>query len=153
MSNELAVVVPGEHGDVLVCRNCGQTLTANDEGRGCKRCNWYQEWEEGEPSEWVQIVYGDPRPVGIDQSERDVRAAEFIRALLGKTLDVYDMEVHPPTTTSGATITVDDDVYRALEERAALSGMTAQELLEAGLGAAMLLGELNDPPEEQEDTT
>jgi hypothetical protein len=30
--------------------------------------------------------------------------------------------------------------------------MTAQELLEAGLGAAMLLGELNDTPEE-EDTT
>jgi hypothetical protein len=71
--------VPGEHGGVLVCRNCGQTLTADDEGRGCKRCNWYEEWEEGEPSEWVQIVYGDRRPVGINQSERDVRAAESRR--------------------------------------------------------------------------
>jgi len=72
---------------------------------------------------------------------------------MGKALDVYDVKVHPPTPTRGATITVDDDVYQALEERAARSGMTAQELLEAGLGAAMLLGELNDPPEERGNTT
>jgi hypothetical protein len=58
--------------------------------------------------------------------------------LVGKALDVYDVEVHPPTATRDATITVDDDVYQALEERAARSGMTAQELLEVGLGSAML---------------
>jgi len=57
---------------------------------------------------------------------------------MGKALDVHDVEVHPPTATSGATITVDNDVYQALEERAARSGMTVQELVEAGLGAAIL---------------
>jgi hypothetical protein len=73
-----------------------------------------------------------------DQAVRDACAAEFIRELLGKTLDVCDVEVHPPTATRGATITVDDDVYQALEERAARSGMIAQELLGAGLGTAKL---------------
>ena len=63
------------------------------------------------------------------------------------------MEVHPPTATGGATIIVDDDVYQALEERAAGSGRTAQELVEAGLGAAMLLGELDTPPEDPGNAT
>jgi hypothetical protein len=45
------------------------------------------------------------------------RTLEFIRLLMGKSLDVYDMEVHPPTATRGPTITVDDDVYQAHEER------------------------------------
>jgi hypothetical protein len=138
MSNELEIVVPGEYGDVLVCRHCGQTLTANSENRGCKRCNWYEEWAEAEPSEWVQIVYRDPRPVGIDQSARDARAAEFIRHLLGVTLDVYDVEIHPPTATSKPAITFnDDDDYQALEERAARSGMTVEELLEAVLWSTL----------------
>jgi hypothetical protein len=80
-----------------------------------------------------------------DEAAHEARTLEFIRLLVGKALDVYDVEVHPPTATRGPMITVDDDVYQALEERAARSGMTAQELLDAGLGAAMLLGELNDP--------
>jgi hypothetical protein len=88
-----------------------------------------------------------------DQAAHEARTLEFIRLLMGRALDVYDVEVHPPTATRGATITVDDDVYQALEERGARSGMSAQELLEAGLGAAMLLSELDDPPEEREDTT
>jgi hypothetical protein len=88
-----------------------------------------------------------------DEAAHEARTLEFIRLLVGKALDVYDVEVHPPTATGGATIIVDNDVYQALEERAARSGMTAQELLDAELGAAMLLGELNDPPEEREDTT
>jgi hypothetical protein len=88
-----------------------------------------------------------------DQAERDARAAEFIRALVGKALDVYDVEVHPPTATTEAMITVDDDVYQALEERAARSGMNVEQLVEAGVGAAMLLGELNSPPEDQGNET
>lgn len=36
-----------------------------------------------------------------DQAVRAARVAEFIRQLLGKTLDVYDVEVHPPTATGG----------------------------------------------------
>jgi hypothetical protein len=63
---------------------------------------------------------------------------------MGKTLDVYDVEVHPPGATRDATITVDDDVCQALEERATRCEMTVQEQLVA-LGAAILLGELNPP--------
>jgi hypothetical protein len=88
-----------------------------------------------------------------DEAAHEACTLEFIRLLMGKALDVYDVEVHSPTAVGGATIIVDDDGYQALEERAARSGMTAQELLEAGLGAALLLGELDDPPEEREDTT
>jgi hypothetical protein len=88
-----------------------------------------------------------------DEAAHEARTLEFIRLLVAKALDVHDVEVNPPTAASGATITVDDDVYQALEERGARSGMTAQELLESGLGAAMLLGELDGPPEEREDTT
>ena len=73
-----------------------------------------------------------------DEAAHEARTLEFIRLLVGKALDVYDVEVHPPTATRDATITVDDDVYQALEERAARSGMTTQELLEVGLGSAML---------------
>jgi hypothetical protein len=73
-----------------------------------------------------------------DEAAHEARTLEFIRLLMGKALDVYDVEVHPPTATSGPTITVDDDVCQALEERAARSGMTVQELVEAGLGSAML---------------
>jgi hypothetical protein len=73
-----------------------------------------------------------------DQAAHEARTLEFIRLLMGKTLDVYDVEVHPPTPTRGPMITVDDDVYQALQERAAGSGMTVQELVEAGLGSAML---------------
>jgi hypothetical protein len=36
------------------------------------------------------------------------------------------VEVHRPTATRDVTITVDDDVYQALEERAARSGITVQ---------------------------
>jgi hypothetical protein len=54
-----------------------------------------------------------------DEAAYEARTVEFIRLLMGKALDVYDVEVHPPTATSGATITVDDDVYQALDERAA----------------------------------
>jgi hypothetical protein len=68
-----------------------------------------------------------------DQEARDARTAEFIQHLLGKALDVYDVEVHPPTATRDATITVDDNVYQALEERAARSGMTVQELFRGAL--------------------
>jgi hypothetical protein len=156
MSSELAAVVPGEHGGVLLCRNCGQTLIADDEGRGCKRCNWYEEWEEGEPSEWVQIVYGDPRPVGIDQSARVARVVEFTRLVAGYAVEFDDMEVIPPTATSKAVISIAghsapaEDLYRRLEEQAAGFGMTAEEFLELGLAAERLLSELNDPPEERQ---
>ncbi len=75
-----------------------------------------------------------------NEAAHEARTLEFIRLLVGKALDVYDVEVHPPTATTKPTITFDDDVYQALEERAARSGMTVHELVEAGLGSAMLLG-------------
>jgi hypothetical protein len=87
-----------------------------------------------------------------DEAAHEARTLEFIRLLVGKALDVYEVEVHPPTATGGATIIVDDDVYQALEERGARSGMTAQELLEVGLGSAILL-EFNDPPDERGNVT
>jgi hypothetical protein len=87
-----------------------------------------------------------------DQAAHEARTLEFIRLLVGKALDVYEMEVHPPTATGGATIIVDDDVYQVLEERGARSGMTAQELLGVELGSAILL-EFNDPPDERGNVT
>jgi flagellar motor switch/type III secretory pathway protein FliN len=58
------------------------------------------------------------------------------------------------TDSGGPTITVNDDVYQALQERAARSGMTVQELLDVALGAAiLLLSEFNEPPEEPGDMT
>jgi hypothetical protein len=34
-----------------------------------------------------------------DQARHEARTLEFIRLLVGKALDVYDVEVHPPTAT------------------------------------------------------
>jgi hypothetical protein len=88
-----------------------------------------------------------------DEAAHEARTLEFIRMMLGRTLDLYDLEVHPPTATRPAQFTIDDDAYQALEERAARSGMTAQELVDVALGAAILLGEVNEPPEERGDAT
>jgi hypothetical protein len=54
---------------------------------------------------------------------------------MGKTLDVYDVEVHPAGRHEGRHDHSDDDVCQALEERATRCEMTVQELLVA-LGAA-----------------
>src|SRR5215216_7252886 len=45
-----------------------------------------------------------------DEAAPEARNLEFIRLLVGKALDVYEVEVHPPTATGGATIIVGDDV-------------------------------------------
>jgi hypothetical protein len=36
-----------------------------------------------------------------DEAAHEARTLEFIRLLVGKALDLYKVEVHPPTATGG----------------------------------------------------
>jgi hypothetical protein len=87
-----------------------------------------------------------------DQAVRDARAAEYIRQFLGKTLDVFDVEVRPPTAARGprSPLTM---TFTRLSRSARRVLHDPQELVEAGLGAAILLGELNDPLEDPGNAT
>ena len=57
------------------------------------------------------------------------------------------METKPMISIAGVSAPA-DYLYRRIEEEAAGFGITAEEFLEIGLGAAWLLSELNDQPEE-----
>ena len=65
----------------------------------------------------------------MDTDDHDRRAADLFRAILAEGLDFYDVEIQPATATSLAQTIVHDPEYQALSARAALSGMTAEELV------------------------
>ena len=51
----------------LLCRNCRQIVGGGRDGRGCKRCNWYLDWD----ASWDEV-----RPYRDKESERDARVLE-----------------------------------------------------------------------------
>jgi hypothetical protein len=59
----------------------------------------------------------------------DDRTADHIRSVLADLLDHYDVEVRPPDGVNGPRLVIGDDAWPALTERAARSGMTAEQLI------------------------
>jgi hypothetical protein len=54
----------GDFGWSLLCRNCRQRVGGGRDGRGCKSCNWYLDWD---------ATWDDVRPYRDKESERDAR--------------------------------------------------------------------------------
>jgi hypothetical protein len=69
---EIAVPTEGCPGiPSILCRNCLQLVGAGRDGRGCKNCDWYLDWDAS---------WDDVRPyIMMDKdSEFDTRVVEFL---------------------------------------------------------------------------
>ena len=80
----------------LLCRNCRQLVGGGRDGRGCKSCNWYLDWDAS---------WDDVRPYRDKESERDARVlearsteAEYVAWLNASLAEVSALITHGPMT-------------------------------------------------------
>ena len=96
---EFAVPTEGRESiPALLCRNCRQLVGGGPDGRGCKSCNWYLDWN----ASWDHV-----RPYRDKESERDARVlearsteAEYVAWLNANLAEVGGLVTQKPMTNA-----------------------------------------------------